>query len=335
MVAPVRCVFPGLNLTSQFKLISDIFAYAQKHNKIDIDLWYEGLCLEASGVNDVLRLVADTNNISYDNVTIHNNCNLLTHFDAPFNENHFAQGRFSRILRQLTVTHDKNIKYKFSSFIGRPSWDRLLIASWMFKQESKVMSFNSGPRPFRNKMPGTCFDILSRRMIQNYNITDAVNLIKHLPIQIQQESELMGLSSITADDKADAILDLNKFYNKSFVDVVSETSISGKVFFPTEKIFRPILYKTPFVVCGSQHFLDNLHKFGFETFSDFLPEYYDSVKNDNNRMMTVLDTLEWINEISLDDLKQMHKKMQPILDHNYDVLQRIRKKDYGREIFNE
>lgn len=95
------------------------------------------------------------------------------------------------------------------------------------------------------------------------------------------------------------------------------------------------MYKTPFIVFGPQHFLHNLRKFGFETFNEYWSEHYDCVLADNTRLTTLIAQLTKINKLPLGELKEMHKKMQPILDHNYNVLQNLRKVDYKRETFDE
>jgi hypothetical protein len=68
---------------------------------------------------------------------------------------------------------------------------------------------------------------------------------------------------------------------------------SGITFFPTEKIFRPITGRRPFVVFGSTHFLNNLRELGFETYSECWDESYDQYQGLERwtRMKCVIDDI--------------------------------------------
>jgi hypothetical protein len=73
----------------------------------------------------------------------------------------------------------------------------------------------------------------------------------------------------------DTNLSLLKFYNQFQVELVAETMCSGITFFPTEKTFRPITGRRPFLLFGPVHFLNNLRGLGFRTYSECWDESYD------------------------------------------------------------
>ena len=90
--------------------------------------------------------------------------------------------------------------------------------------------------------------------------------------------------------------------------------------FMTEKIFRNIKYKKPFVVVGQQHTLSAFRKLGYKTFHTLFDESYDTYNNTRQRCTEVMKLLEWLRLLSDDNWGELLANCQPILDHNYDNL---------------
>jgi hypothetical protein len=88
----------------------------------------------------------------------------------------------------------------------------------------------------------------------------------------------------------DTNLSLLKFYDQFQIELVAETMCAGTTFFPTEKTFRPITGRRPFVVFGPVHFLNNLRGLGFRTYSECWNESYDQYQGQDrwNRMKATI-----------------------------------------------
>jgi hypothetical protein len=110
-----------------------------------------------------------------------------------------------------------------------------------------------------------------------------------------------------------------RIYQHFLIDIVAETFTSGNCFFVTEKTIRPMLLKKPFIVMGSQNYLEYLHQMGFRTFADFWDESYDgySAADRYSRILALIDQLA---TKSTAELETMYWDMQYTLDHNYDLL---------------
>jgi hypothetical protein len=122
----------------------------------------------------------------------------------------------------------------------------------------------------------------------------------------------------------DENMDVLKFYNDFFIDVVGETYSNGLTFFVTEKTVRPIVALTPFITYGPQGFLSNLRaRYGFKTFGQWWDESYDNYSGYDRikKMYTVIDQID---VLSLSDKQQMYFDMQETLLHNYKVLSNIK-----------
>jgi hypothetical protein len=121
----------------------------------------------------------------------------------------------------------------------------------------------------------------------------------------------------------DTNLSLLQFYNRFQIEVVAETMCAGITFFPTEKIFRPITGRRPFLVFGSTHFLNNLRGLGFQTYSECWDESYDQYQGLDRwtRIKQVIDDIIFngydvtlassIAEYNREHLKKWHKFTKP------------------------
>lgn len=102
----------------------------------------------------------------------------------------------------------------------------------------------------------------------------------------------------------------------SFVHVVSETQFWPRKQHLTEKIFKPIVAKQPFILAGCAHNLEYLRSYGFKTFSDFWDESYDTIEDPVQRLEAITQLLKDICSKSLDELTDMLHSMEHILEYN-------------------
>ena len=104
---------------------------------------------------------------------------------------------------------------------------------------------------------------------------------------------------------------------QSVVHLVSETVFHYPNFYISEKTYKPIINKRPFLLLSSCGSLKNLRDMGFKTFSDFWDESYDSVYDPADRLVAVIDILESLCNRPFDELIKMLDDMNPILEYNY------------------
>lgn len=106
---------------------------------------------------------------------------------------------------------------------------------------------------------------------------------------------------------------------KSFVFLVTETCYFQSKTHLTEKIFKPIVLRMPFLLLGCAHNLEYLRSYGFRTFSDFWDEGYDSIEDPVLRLQAVTKILKDLSEMTADKQKAMLLAMEPVLEHNYQL----------------
>ena len=81
----------------------------------------------------------------------------------------------------------------------------------------------------------------------------------------------------------------------------------------TEKIYKPIAYRTPFIVAGSVATLKHLRSLGYETFPEMFDETYDTVVNPRKRMTLILRELEKWRALTLDQKRERYQSVLPKL----------------------
>jgi len=130
-----------------------------------------------------------------------------------------------------------------------------------------------------------------------------------------------------------------KVFDNTYYDVITETltgeeSVSLDIkhswwqeVFITEKIWRSIYYKRPFLVIGNKHTIKMLQSLGIKTFNNILfDESYDEIDNWQIRTHAVLEQNKQIVETySLPDLENIIQSPQisEILQFNYNKINNI------------
>ena len=90
--------------------------------------------------------------------------------------------------------------------------------------------------------------------------------------------------------------------------------------FITEKIFRNVKYKKPFIVLGQQHLLASFRKLGYKTFHPLINESYDEVDSERERFVRVIGELERLRQMRDTKFNNLLQQCQPIIEHNYNNL---------------
>lgn len=122
---------------------------------------------------------------------------------------------------------------------------------------------------------------------------------------------------------------LKHYFEKSDINIVFETepfgantiySCNGFGSFLTEKTYKAILFKKPFIIVSEQHGLKALRKFGFQTFSPWIDESYDDIEDFDLRVAAILSEIKRLSLLSDDDITKLLAEIDDIIKHNHEVL---------------
>lgn len=124
-------------------------------------------------------------------------------------------------------------------------------------------------------------------------------------------------------------LNLRYYFEKSDIHIVYETepygsdtvySGTGYGSFLTEKTYKAILFKKPFVIVTEQHGLKALRAAGFKTFSPYIDESYDDIEDFDLRVGAVLTEIQRLSLLSNEEMTKILQDVNEIIKHNHKVL---------------
>ena len=95
----------------------------------------------------------------------------------------------------------------------------------------------------------------------------------------------------------------------------------------TEKIWRNLVYRKPFVCVGQKGTLKQLHQWGYKTFHPWIDEGYDNL-DDDDRIFAVFEQVKKLCLMSNTELATMCNDLEHIHDHNIKNFHK-RCKDFG------
>lgn len=102
-----------------------------------------------------------------------------------------------------------------------------------------------------------------------------------------------------------------RLYERTRHSVVCESCTD--VFFPTEKICKPIMAQRLFVVLACPGYLAHLRGLGFRTFGDVIDETYDQVEDNHTRWRMALEQMKSLVEVPW---RELSPSLLPIVEHN-------------------
>lgn len=119
--------------------------------------------------------------------------------------------------------------------------------------------------------------------------------------------------SLSADAGANELA----FNQSALWHIVSETVFYYDKLHLTEKIFKPIVSKRPFILVAAPGNLAYLKKYGFQTFDRWIDETYDDETDNQLRLEKIAAEVEKLCSLSPANLKQMHHEMREVLEFNF------------------
>lgn len=295
---------------------------AHKNEKVIINL-AEGPALEELNYRGkkfivILRELCDNNNWPLEKFHL-TTMNLIQNKEIwPSISINNLGGHFLSAQQAQTVS-SKTINKTFGMFVGRSSWDRLLLSSHLYNNYRELSyqtyrSYLDNPGSMINIDLDRLFWMCSCHKKLNTKLIDSItNFVKSLPLLISNNHK--NITHIQWDSGA-VDKEILSWYNNIFVDIVCEKMITGQTFFPTEKTARPLATKTPFLMMAAPNYIKNLRRLGFRSFGQFWDESYD-YQQGIQRVESIQRIIDDLAKLTQDQLQNLYQKMTPILEHNY------------------
>lgn len=167
---------------------------------------------------------------------------------------------------------------------------------------------------------------ITRSWFNEADYTKIVNGIhnnKHKFPLLLNNHDASNTNELLADDK--------QYYDNSYFSLVTETFFFNdtnntglkweerSVFF-SEKIFKPIICKHPFILVSRPHSLKYLKKIGYKTFHPYINESYDDIEKDSDRLIAIVNEVERLSKQTPEEWITWLKNVEDIIEHNYNLI---------------
>jgi len=314
----VKVISSDGHIWNQREVISDI-CYAMSQNlDITICLNSEGPDLRALGLDILIESEGERYNYDLNKIFLRTD-NVAETYDKVTVEKTFPWHLMVKCLDYDQPVSKAGHLHHFGIFIGRNNAPRLFIGSHLFHaHRDKTIHINH----FDRRSDLSSANLGLEQLFVRYgvdNIENIVDYLKQCPINVQAGPPTTQSSELTYH-RFQQLLDADKEsflknYNDLFVEITCETYFTGDTFFPTEKTWRPMILKTPFIVQGPKGYLKKLQDMGFKTFHGWWSESYDHDESGTSwhEIVKVIDDLS---TKSQQEIQQMLEDMQPVLEHN-------------------
>ena len=239
-------------------------------------------------------------------------------------------------------------KYRFMCLNRRPNLGRFAITTLLSDDRDKGLLSFSVDSDFKNfdnislshsqsalvetyKNELTNQDSLTVRLIRNFSNV-CPNIYRDFELKVK--SSLPWFIDDGIDVKTNPIQDNSVFkYTNSYLNIVTETVFSsddrtGSGIHLSEKSFKPIWFMQPFVIVGVPGALKSLRDIGYETFSQWIDESYDSIQSAEERVYSLAASSKKFYNRAIDDINRDMKEMLPVLLRNQNLI-KMRNVDNG------
>lgn len=345
----IKLVSTDTSIHQEHALVMYLYDCYIKNKEVIIDFHLEGPCCHSNQLYVILDSFCQKTNFNPQRITILTANMLETH--PQYNIIHKPEYWYElELIKKWTLTNtvDSGIEptKHFGIFVGRSTWARAWVSAILYRHSEKVLqTFHSGynknyvvPKSsgvvdsiglddlnqFGCDIIPEVAEFLAQCPVVDY---DDINKIKHTKMFISPNND----SCYPIQHPAN--LNILKWYNDIFVDVVCETRVVGNVFFVSEKTWRCMVARKPFIIVGPGNFLKNLRRLGFKTFNNFWDEGYDDYSSEH-RIKEIERLINSLAIKSIDEMSALQQQMQSVLDHNLDTFNKLTYQQI-RETFNE
>ena len=274
--------------------------------KTELEKNYVLDCLERI-INDRIQiLVTSEHSKDVDQCVNNYEIRKLYYFFHGFAALDWYRGYYALNHNKLIV---KPYKYDFISFnriINNDRSYRIYFVSLLKEQEllnHGQVSFNVTDNLFDNWQDETAdsnskLSVKAKQQIEHHLIDISKLIIDH--------PELSGSASADIPRGNDA-----------FWHVVTETVFYYDKLHLTEKIFKPIVSKQPFMLLAAPGNLAYLKSYGFKTFDSVIDESYDTIQDNDLRIEAVVRQLHWYCNLTPGEKTDVIQQLEPIIDYNF------------------
>lgn len=301
---------------SSFEIIHEIINYLNLN---------AGSCYYISGAlqaKEIYEIYCKNHNIS-------NKINIIS---VNYWE-YFSQQTFNKL--QNEFSSDLTIKNKEKNFLCFNRISRIHRTGLLALLYEKNLVENSYVSYYHNKFwINTPENFL--RQLKIYLRHDIYEKVKNFVLSKTENFPLI-LNNSSGSNTNTVMMSDKVYYDNSYFSVVTETFFYSfedqkfndnlSVFF-SEKIFKPIMCKHPFLLVSRPNSLYFLKKMGYKTFHPWIDERYDIIEDDNERLIFIANEIERLCKQTPEQWLIFLQNLNNIVEHNYSVIMKKQLDDF-------
>lgn len=301
-------IYTDSNIFSSVAIEKQVFEYRQEKSlitKLLVDRSYETGLSETDYNNKILQIVK----LGIDAKDILFVLNRSAY--AEWMDKHISQIVFIDLFAvSAAVRHAiKKMPASQTSVEARPNKINLLVGKIDKPSRSLILKsfFDS------NLKDSALFSVLGMPQDSSQHSEEFLNFLKNNqgPVDdVETFDQTDGISSQGWTNDTSV-------YDNTSVSFICETHETNNSLFVTEKTYRPILNRHPFIVRASFPLLEYLRAIGFKTFEAFVNESYDKSRDITKEQSDIL--VKRAGEL-LEQVKNNPAEIQEIVDYNYETL---------------
>ena len=239
---------------------------------------------------------------------------------------------------ELPITlQNKSYSKKFISYNGiwRPHRGAIIsMLSAMNILDKGIVSYNSKGNSGMSSNDN--YEFLHKFLSYNQELKDllesaeeSIRKIDRIILDVEEGTTVNTAAVLTTD---------KELYENTYFSLVTETSIPIKPFsyrfdantdvgrILSEKIFKPISLRHPFLVVSNPKTLELLRSLGYKTFSPLIDESYDDEEDIAKRLLMIVKEVKRLCELTPVELENFLIEAGKICDYNLEIL--MNKDDY-------
>tara|TARA_B100000085_G_scaffold258492_1_gene260624 strand:- start:498 stop:1601 length:1104 start_codon:yes stop_codon:yes gene_type:complete len=121
-------------------------------------------------------------------------------------------------------------------------------------------------------------------------------------------------------EKHPNFMNIKPWINAISYEVVIEDTEDISPLYTSEKIYRTIFNKIPFMVYGKKGYLKLLKRLGYKTFDKIFDESYDNIDIREERAKFIANEMKRFNNLPDEEKQKLVDDAKPIIEHNYNLL---------------
>lgn len=186
---------------------------------------------------------------------------------------------------------------------------------------------NSGHYSFEGSTPSWVGELLRDLNWEPY-IRETIEKHKHIfPIRLNITEQRQNPIDLQLDDI--------KYFDESYFSIVTETMFYRKEeedgrkhiymdgtpgIFITEKTYKVMGFKHPFIIFGQSGILKALRHDGYKTFAPYIDESYDDEPDSDKRFEMLWNEINRLCSLTDQQWMEWQQAIVPIVEHNYNLI---------------